>query len=257
MKNILLFLLTLSGLITQAQTLNLRYTNEIYFGASKGSIIDAVIKKTRDYYMSDVNGIIKKMRKKKGLKLGKAEKRIEFLAKMEADMRKKLMAADDWESVEINSFNQDYLISVSQLLAGDLFFIGVGKPNTGYNGDGFVTLMFDKKGLSGFRAYMATIKDYKYHLNNGHPYNDFTLGEISKLIRADLGGFTHERRMGSTNICSAEKGEPVYYEKFNLKEGNISGYIEAEFGAYVQQINSYTCRHLGNQLTSVSMYFKR
>jgi len=255
MKNIVLFLLTLSVLIAQAQTLDQSYTNEIYFGASKESIINAVIKKARDYYINDVNGIIKKMKQKKDLKLGKSEKRIEFLTKMEADMRKKLKAADDWGSVEIESFNQEYLISISQLLARDLFFIGVGKPNTGYNGDGFITLMFDKKGLSGFRAYMATIKDYKYNIDNGHPYNDFTLGEISRVIRSNLGGFTHERYMRSTNMCSADKEEPVYCEKFNLRDGKISGYIEAEFGAYIQQINNYTCRHLGNQLTSVSMYF--
>lgn len=212
MKNIFLFFLTISGLSTQAQTLDRRYTENIYFGASKEDLIDVVIKKVKDYYMNDVGGIIKKM-KKRGLKLAKPEKRVEFLTQMEADMRKKLKAADDWESAEIESFNQRYLISISQLLARDFFFIGVGKPNTGYNGDGFVTLMFDKNGLSGFSARMATVKDYKYNIDNRHPYNNFTLGELSRVIRSDLGDLPIEEACRA-RTCAVELMQNPFIMKY-------------------------------------------
>jgi len=43
--------------------------------------------------------------------------------------------------------------------------------------------------------------------------------------------------MRSTNMCS-DKEEPVYCEKFNLRDGKIWGYIEAQFGAYIPCILS-------------------
>lgn len=54
---------------------------------------------------------------------------------------------------------------------------------------------------------------------------------------------------------SADKTEPVYYEKFNLNDGEIAGYLEAEFGTCIYRIDKNNCRYRGNQLTAVSKYF--
>lgn len=255
MKNIFLFLFIFFGLAVNAQSLDQNFTDEIYFGAEKEVLIKAVIKKAKDYYMNDADGIIKKVQKEKNIKLGKLEKRIEFMVKMETDLRKVLMGADTWGYSETYSLFNDYLISIVSLLAHDFLFPVYGKPNTGNNGKSDVTLGFTKNRLSSILVNMVTIRDN--HIQNEYPYTDFTLAELRRGIRSRLGEFVHERRLWSWNMCSADRPEPVYYEKFKLRDGNISGYLEAEFGAYISRYCKSQCIYKGNQLTSVSFYLYR
>ena len=253
MKTLFLIVAVITSLLSTAQTINRKWTNEIYFDASKESLIKTVIKKVKDYYLNDEDGIIKKMQKQKKVKLDKMEKRIEFLARIESVIEATLTNTDNWGWEELKSIRTDYLINVNQLLCRDLFFVGCGKPNTGSNQEGSITLTFNKKKLSAIYAYMSTIKDN--HIANGYSYTDFTLGELSRVIRSDLGEFTHERRQWSWNMCSADKAEPVYYEKFNVNDGEYTGWVEAEFGAYIYRIDKNNCRYRGNQLTAVTMSF--
>jgi len=252
MKTLFLFISILTALAANTQTLDRRYSDDIYFGASKETLIEAVIKKAKDHYMNDVDDIIKKMKKEKKIKLSKLEDRIEFLTKMETDIRTKLMAADHWD--ELLSINQEYLISIPALLGNDVKIPGFGKPNTGSNGKASVTIGFTQNSLSSLSTNMVTIKEY--NIQNGAPYTDAFLAELSRVMKENFGGFTHERRQWSWNMCSADKPEPVYYEKFNIKGQGITGYIEAEFGAYVYYYDKKgnNCQYRGNQLTSVSMY---
>jgi hypothetical protein len=220
-------------------------------GASKEDLINAVIREAKDYYMNDVDGIIMKMQKEKKVKLSKLEKRIEFLNNMETAIRNKLNETNNWGHEETYSLFQTYLIYVPDLLGKEFMIPGFGQPNTGHNKKAQVTIGFTKNRLSTIHATMATIKDY--NIQNGYGYTDATLAEISRVTRSNFGEFSHERRQWSWNMCS-DRQEPVYYEKFNLKGGNITGYLEAEFGIYIYQLNKTKCQYRGNQLTSVSFY---
>lgn len=234
-----------------AQTLNLKYTNDIYFGAYKQDLIEVVIKKINDYYLNDVGGIITKIQKQKKLRLSKLEDRVAFLAQMESDVGAILKANNTWGLNETDPILKKYLLSVNALLGDEFVFPAVGKSNTGHNGQGYVTIGFHENELNYIYANMVTIKDN--HISNGFPYTDFILGEFSRLIKKHFGEYTHERRLWSWSMCSTRE-EPVYYEKFNIRDGSIVGYVEAEFGVFTNRISKSQCTYRGNQLTTLSFY---
>ncbi len=251
MRKLLAITLVCFTLSAGAQTMNLKYSNDIYFGAFKKVMINAVIKKINDYYLNDVGGIIKTMQKQKKIKLGNLEDRISFLSNMETDVRSILSATDTWGLNETDPILKKYLVSVNALLGNEFILPGVGKSNTGNNGQCYVTIGFNKDNLNYIYATMVTIKDN--HISNGFPYTDFILAELSRVIKLSYGEYRHERRLSSWSMCSARE-EPVYYEKFNVKDGNISGYVEAEFGVFTNRISKSQCTYRGNQLTSITFY---
>ncbi len=251
MKKLLTISLVCFALSAGAQTMNLKYSNDIYFGAFKKTMIAAVIKKINDYYLNDVGGIIKTMQKQKKIKLSNLEDRVAFLANMETEVRSILNANDTWGLNETDPILKKYLLSVNALLGNEFAFPGVGRSNTGSNGQGYVTIGFYKDELNYINANMVTIKDN--HISNGFPYTDFILAELSRVIKKGFGEYRHERRLSSWSMCSARE-EPVYYEKFNLKDGNITGYIEAEFGVFTNRISKSQCTYRGNQLTAITFY---
>lgn len=249
MKILSLFIAILLVNTANSQTLDRNYSDDIYFGADKDNLIDLVIEKVHDYYMNDVNGIIKKLKKEKKININRPENLKEFLSEMKTEIRIKLNEEDNWYDVN-GPIYQDYLISVSQLLGNDITIPGLGKANTGNNGNAYVTIVFNDEEVSKLTIRMETYQDY--HISNGYPYTNEMLANINKAVKINFGESTREQALWSTSMCSSNE-EPVYLEiyKFDGDSDDIAGYIEFRFGPYIQKFDSNNCRYIGNQLEYV------
>ncbi len=253
MRNLLLTLFIFLSFTAGAQSQQKKFTNAIYIGAGKNDIIEEVIQKAKDYYDYDVDGIIKQVQKKKKIKLQNLDTKMEFLEEMEFYLSEKLEASDQWGFELKAAIEKEYLIDIMTLIGSYFNFGLVGKPNSGNNGKLYVTLGFANSKLYSIYATMTTIKDN--HIDNGYRYTDAMLASMSNSIANRFGTYKHARTISSSNMCDAYKTEPVYYERFNVNDGKVTGYIEAMFGPYVYRINKNSCQYKGNLLTEISFWF--
>lgn len=250
MKNAFLLLLLIIAFQAKAQVQQYEFFKGLTFDSSKDEAIEVTVKLLRNYFITDVGEIRKRLRKEKSIKLN--DKNINpFLDKMEKDIRAELKRKDDWSEVKLED---KYIVTLPSVLGRQAYMIGLGYAGSGKLTSGRLYLKFSNNKMIYANVYVKTT--YLETLFSGHSYGESYISEKQQTLSKMLGTLTRETRTGETWRCSS-RGNKVYYVNYNFNDSGFYGGVYHTYDILVKSTGVNECAANGNHLTEASFIIQR
>lgn len=223
---------------------------ELDFTKSKKFVEDFVVERMKLYYIHNVDDCWKTIRKKRGINLKKESKRTAFLAELENDIRTQLQRGTELSHVNLYP---KYNVHITEIIGRYGRVSGLA-PYNGTTGSGHFNIGFVKEKIQFMTFTLRTTTAYSKF--SGVEYLPNVITGLRNDFKKLYPNYTESSYKGSTNVCSADKGEPQYNFVFAVNKPDQWQYsLTYEFGPMVRDNNAYSCTYLGNHLTGINVFW--
>lgn len=193
---------------SKSQLFEIKFTPELYIGAPKAELINAVVANARAQYETESH--LWKWQKEKGFKLKKADVRKKFLDDMEADLRNQLSKSDQWEGYSLYSKTginlQKYFLSVEALYGRYFTINGFEKFTPSSTPDlpyARVMFTYGKVSQIQFTQPVTTVLNPVKIL----PFSETLVADIEKELKKVFGPY---KKQVSSNLTDWNSDRAIY-----------------------------------------------